>query len=152
MCTRDCQFLQNRELNLKVQKLQDELQRPKAAGALATSEAGPPTYSMKKAQAKADEEAQADIKKYKSLYDTGAKRIARFQQEVECQKIALEKHEKQKKELQGKVALLQDQLESIHTRSVCQSPNCDVGILGTCVDGTSVQYIDATRPLSWGHS
>lgn len=82
------------------------------------SDAGPPTYSMKKAQAKADEEALAEIKKYKGLYDTGAKRIARFQQEVECQKIALERHEKQKKELQGKVALLQDQLDSIKTRSV----------------------------------
>lgn len=111
-------LLQNRELNLKVQKLQDELLRPKAAGALGSPEAGPLTYSMKKAQAKADEEAQAEIKKYKGLYDTGAKRIARFQQEVECQKIALERQEKQKKEVQGKVALLQDQLDSIQTRSV----------------------------------
>ena len=78
---------------------------------------------MKKAHAKADEEAQAEIKKYKSLYDTGAKRIARFQQEVECQKIALDRHERQKKELQGKVSLLQDQLESIRTRSV-RAPTC----------------------------
>jgi hypothetical protein len=37
---------------------------------------------------------------------------------LECQKIALERNEKQKKELQGKVSLLQDQLDSIHTRSV----------------------------------
>jgi hypothetical protein len=111
-------FLQNRELNLKVQKLQAALQQPRPAGALGSAEAGTPTYSMKKAQAKAAEEALAEIKKYKGLYDTGAKRIARFQQELECQKIALERNEKQKKELQGKVSLLQDQLDSIHTRSV----------------------------------
>ena len=76
---------------------------------------------MKKAQAKADEEAQAEIKKYKGLYDNGAARIGRLQQEVECQKITLEKNEKSRKELQGKVALLTDQLESYKSRSVCIS-------------------------------
>jgi predicted nuclease with TOPRIM domain len=76
------------------------------------------TYSMLRAKAKADEEALAEAKKYKGLYDTGVSRIGRLQQEVSCLKIDAERNEKQKKALHSKLALLQDQLGSIRARSV----------------------------------
>lgn len=69
---------QNRDLTVKLQRLQDEAKRSESP-----TGRGSPTYSLQKAQVKADEDAQAEIAKYKKLFDGGVTRIARLQQDNE---------------------------------------------------------------------
>jgi len=103
--------MQNRELHVLLNKAREEVlqERSKAAESADT-----PTYTQQKAQAKLDAEAQIEIAKYKRLYTGGAERLGRLQQEKEKLGKDLSAAQSERKELQGKVALLQDQLRSYH--------------------------------------
>eukprot|EP00892_Ulva_mutabilis_P004599 jgi/Ulvmu1/2510/UM138_0014.1 len=112
----------NRDLNLRVQRLQDELNHSRAA-AQGQYDPSTMTYSMRREKAKADEEAAAEAQKYKGLYDSGVSRIGKLQQEVERLKMEKEKAAKSLKTSQSKAAALEDQLESLRAHS--KSPERD---------------------------
>lgn len=122
--------MQNRDLNLRVQRLQDELNHARAA-APGHYDPSTMTYSMRREKVKADEEAAAEAQKYKGLYDAGVSRIGKLQQEVERLKMEKDKSAKALKASQSKAASLEDQLESFRAHSVCpgaamlsQGPHC----------------------------
>jgi hypothetical protein len=110
--------LQNRDLNLKLQRTVDELHKVKAGEAGELSDTSVPTYSMRKAKAKADEEALAEVKKFKQLYDAGATRLARLQQDNEKLKLEVEKLQKQNRILLGKMSNLEDHVNSLRANNV----------------------------------
>jgi predicted RNase H-like nuclease (RuvC/YqgF family) len=101
--------VQNRELSVQLTKAREDLVQAKSG---ATDGAGALTYTHKKAQAKADAEATAEIAKYKRLYTGGAERLGRLQQENEKLNKVVSTLQASQKELQAKVALLEDQLKS----------------------------------------
>jgi chromosome segregation ATPase len=116
--------VQNRELNVQLTKLREELSQAKAGspeGAAAL------TYTQKKEKAKADADATNEIAKYKRLYTGGAERLGRLQQENEKLSKDVSTLQNAQKELQGKVALLEDQLKSY--RSQVHSAACHQSLL-----------------------
>lgn len=118
LCSEQCAAMQNRDLNLRVQRLQDELNHARAA-APGQYDPATMTYNMRRQKAKADEETAAEAQKYKGLYDAGVSRIGKLQQEVERLKMEKEKTAKALKASQSKVASLEDQLGSFRAHSVC---------------------------------
>lgn len=106
----------NRDLHLRVQRLQDEVNHARAT-APGHYDPSTMTYSMRREKAKADEEAAAESQKYKGLYDAGVSRIGKLQQEVERLKMEKDKSAKALKTSQSKVASLEDQLESFRAHS-----------------------------------
>lgn len=112
--------MQNRDLHLRVQRLQDEVNHARAT-APGHYDPSTMTYSMRREKAKADEEAAAESQKYKGLYDAGVSRIGKLQQEVERLKMEKDKSAKALKTSQSKVSSLEDQLESFRAHSVRQT-------------------------------
>ena len=101
--------MQNRDLIVRMNRLQDEINQARSGTLEGT---GTLSYSHQKAKAKADEQALADVAKYKKLYTTGVERLGRVQQENEKLSMEVEKLQAAKKDLQAKVALLEDQIKS----------------------------------------
>ena len=103
--------MQNKDLNLKLNRVQDELIQAKAGGGAL---AGPSvlTYHQLREKAKADEEAVAEIKRLKHLYTQGAERLGRAQQENEALTKQVASLALTKKELQVKLTGFEDQLKA----------------------------------------
>ena len=103
--------MQNKDLNLKLNRVQDELIQAKAGGGAL---AGPSvlTYHQLREKAKADEEAVAEIKRLKHLYTQGAERLGRAQQENEALTKQVASLTVTRKELQLKLTGFEDQLKA----------------------------------------
>ena len=103
--------LQNNALHVKMHRMQDELNKV-LAGMPPSEGMAPLTYAQKREKAKADEEALAEVAKYKDRASKGAQRLAHEQQRNEALEQKLEAAQKEKQALEGKVAALQDHLRS----------------------------------------